>query len=94
MDEKQETVADICAWARGLVKPGETLNNTYELLNGLAVCIEDAHKREVENYQKYLIKALDALQNIYDYECADYRVSDIYDECKRFLDGLDKGGVK
>ena len=47
MDERQETVADISAWARGLVKPGETLENTYELLNGLADRIEAAQKREV-----------------------------------------------
>ena len=48
MSEKQETVADILAEMRGLVKPGETLNNTYELLNGLADRIEAAHKREIE----------------------------------------------
>ena len=47
MSKKQETVADIEAEMRGLVKPGETLEHTYELLNGLAVRIEAAHKREV-----------------------------------------------
>lgn len=47
MDNKQETIADIVAEMRGLVEPGETLNHTYELLNGLADRIEAAHKREV-----------------------------------------------
>lgn len=50
MSEKQETVADVSAWARGLVKPGETLNNTYELLNGLADRYDAAHKRDIEAY--------------------------------------------
>lgn len=50
MSEKQETVADVSAWARGLVKPGETLNNTYELLNRLADRYEAAHKRDIEAY--------------------------------------------
>lgn len=48
MDERRETIADITAEMRGLVKPGETLEHTYELLNGLAVRIEAAHKREVD----------------------------------------------
>ena len=49
MSEKQETVADIVAEMRGPVKPGETLNNTYELLNGFADRYDAAHKREVES---------------------------------------------
>ena len=48
MSDKQETISDIIAKMRGLVEPGETLEHTYELLNGLAVRIETAHKREVE----------------------------------------------
>ena len=44
-----ETIANIVAEMRGLVKPGETLEHTYELLNGLADRIEAAHKREVES---------------------------------------------
>lgn len=43
-----ETIANIVAEMRGLVKPGETLEHTYELLNGLADRVEAAHKREVE----------------------------------------------
>ncbi len=42
MSEKQDTVADILAEMRSLAKPGETLNHTYELLNGLADRIEAA----------------------------------------------------
>lgn len=45
-NEKQETIADIVMEMRGLVKPGETLNNTYELLNGLADRIEAAYRVE------------------------------------------------
>ena len=48
MSDKQETISDIIAKMRGLVEPGETLEHTYELLNGLAVRIEAAHKREVD----------------------------------------------
>lgn len=46
MNDKQETIADIVAEMRGLVKPGETLNHTYELLSGLADRLEAAVKRE------------------------------------------------
>ena len=45
MEEKQETVADIVAEMRGIVKPGETLEHTYELLNGLADRIEAVARR-------------------------------------------------
>lgn len=55
MSEKQETTADISAWARGLVKPGETLNNTYELLNGLADRYEAAQKRERDSIHRAMV---------------------------------------
>ena len=76
MSDKQETTADISAWARGLVKPGETLENTYELLNGLADRIEAAHKREVGNGAK-MREALDEIRvaAMSDYEPdADYLI--------------------
>ena len=50
MDERRETIADIAAEMRSLVKPGETLEHTYELLNGLAARIEAAHRRDIEAY--------------------------------------------
>lgn len=46
MSERQETIADVITEMRGLVKPGETLENTYELLNGLADRIEAAYRAE------------------------------------------------
>lgn len=46
MSGKNDTIADIVAEMRGLVKPGETLNHTYELLNGLSDRLEAAWKRE------------------------------------------------
>lgn len=46
------TIANIVMEMRGLVKPGETLNHTYELLNGLADRIEAAQKVEVGNGAK------------------------------------------
>lgn len=52
MSERQETVADIVAEMRGLVKPGETLNHTYELLNGLADRIEAAYRVETLRWVK------------------------------------------
>ena len=52
MSKKQETIADIVEDMRGLIKPGDTLENTYELLNGLADRIEAAYKREVGNGAK------------------------------------------
>lgn len=55
-----ETIVGIIAEMRGLVKPGETLNHTYELLNGLADRIEVALKREHGNAQK-MREALDKL---------------------------------
>lgn len=72
-NQNQETIADIVAQMRGLVKPGETLNNTYELLNGLADRIEVAHKREVGN----TAKMREALVNISKYaDCAAMRQHD------------------
>lgn len=67
------TIANIVMEMRGLVKPGETLNHTYELLNGLADRIEAAHKREVGNGAKMH----EALVNISKYaDCAAMRQHD------------------
>lgn len=45
---KQKTVLDFVAKMRGLVKPGETIEHTYEMLNGMADCFEAAYKREID----------------------------------------------
>ena len=55
MGEKQETIADIVAKMRSLVKPGETLNNTYEMLNGLADRIEAAQKRGRDSIHRAMV---------------------------------------
>lgn len=54
MSEKQETIAGIVAEMRSLVKPEETLEHTYELLNGLADRIDRIHKREVDELTEKL----------------------------------------
>ena len=52
MSEGQEAVLDVVAKMRGLVSQGDTLRNTYELLNGLADRIEAAYKRECKLFEE------------------------------------------
>lgn len=79
MDEKQDTTKGILAEMRGLVKPGETLENTYEMLNGLAERYEAAHKREVGNVAK-MREALKAVRMFLD----GYTVNNL--ELRRMVD--------
>lgn len=74
-----ETIANIVAEMCSLVKPGETLEHTYELLNGLADRIEAAHARKVGNGAK-MREALKAVRMFLD----GYTVNNL--ELRRMVD--------
>ena len=59
-----KSVADIAGKMRGLVKPGETLEHTYELLNGLADRLEAVSERERGEAFNRGVRAKEKLMNL------------------------------
>lgn len=97
MSEKQETIADIVAEMRTFKCTNLVTCKQEEctaISKYLADRIEVAQKREIEKCKKYLGKALEALESIYGYEFCSYGTEDVYCECKKFYDELEKGDAK
>lgn len=80
---ENETLTNIRADMRGIVKPGETITNTYELLNGLADRINAAEKRDAASIERVVRDAIIDYQEMYAYAPNDEVERDLIDRANR-----------